>query len=490
MPQALPANPNLEWLKKSARKRLAVLRASNPAARLHQAQLALAKDYGFKSWRALKAHLDALDPVERRRDRVFAAARAGDVEAIRRAIAAGFDPATQDEDGRTIHQIAKDLHHDAIEILIRNVQGGRLDRPEHETEAVQAIATAAQTGDVAALAALLDAHPDLIDALAGRGFAKATALHLAVLRNQHAAIRLLIERGADLNARDFPDNAAPLHFAAVHGDMETIRLLVEAGADVDGKGDDYGIGVLGWATCFKEAREDVAAYLLDHGATLDIWSAIALDRDDAVRAMLAAEPALLASRMTRNQHRRTPLHHAAAKNRPRMVQLLLALGADPNAPDATGATALTTASQEHADAQIISTLRQAGARADLLAAINTSSYEEAEAMLRDDPARIGPDGADTIALHLAVSKKSLPAIGWLLSHGVAVNAKRSIWDCNHTALHMTIESGAIDIARLLLQAGADPNVRDDKYHATALGWAEFFGRPEFAKLIRKHGGVA
>lgn len=54
---------------------------------------------------------------------------------------------------------------------------------------------------------------------------------------------------------------------------------------------------------------------------------------------------------------------------------------------------------------------------------------------------------------------------------------------------MTIESGAVDIARLLLQAGADPNVRDDKYHATALGWAEFFGRPDFAKLIREHGGV-
>ncbi len=37
---------------------------------------------------------------------------------------------------------------------------------------------------------------------------------------------------------------------------------------------------------------------------------------------------------------------------------------------------------------------------------------------------------------------------------------------------MTIESGAIEIARLLLHAGADPNIRDDKYHATALGWAE------------------
>jgi ankyrin repeat protein len=109
-------------------------------------------------------------------------------------------------------------------------------------------------------------------------------------------------------------------------------------------------------------------------------------------------------------------------------------------------------------------------------------------MLRDDPSRIGQDGRDTIALHLAVNNKNLTSIRWLIAHGVAVNAKRLMWDCNHTALHMTVESGAIDIARLLLDAGADPNIRDDKYHATALGWAEFFGRDDFATLIRDRGG--
>ena len=110
-------------------------------------------------------------------------------------------------------------------------------------------------------------------------------------------------------------------------------------------------------------------------------------------------------------------------------------------------------------------------------------------MLRENPDRIGPDGADTIALHLAVSRNNLPALRWLLAHGVAVNAKRMMWDCNHSALHMTIENGAMDIARQLLDAGADPNVRDDKFDATALGWAEHFGRPDFAELIRAKGGV-
>jgi ankyrin repeat protein len=121
--------------------------------------------------------------------------------------------------------------------------------------------------------------------------------------------------------------------------------------------------------------------------------------------------------------------------------------------------------------------------------VNLGRYDDAEAMLRQDPLRIGADGRDTIALHLAVSRKNLAAIRWLLAHGVSVDAKRLMWDCNHTALHMTVENGAIEIARLLLDAGADPQIRDDKYHATALGWAEFFDRNDIAALIRERGGT-
>jgi ankyrin repeat protein len=487
MPQALPANPNLDWLKKTAKQRLVQLRTSEPNARLHEAQLALAHDYGFKSWRALKSHVERITPAFRDRNRVFEAARAGDVEAVRRAFASGFDPATPDSDGRTVHQIAKERGHEAIEVLTSDLQGGKT-RPDDEMQAIQSIMRAAQSGDLDALRAGLDAHPEWIDALGG-GFEKAAALHLAVLRNQHAATRLLIGRGADLNRREFPDNAAPLHFAALHGDMETIRLLVEAGADVDGNGDDHGVGVLGWATCFGDVREEVAAYLLDHGAKLNLWTAIALDRADELRAMVAKDRSLLTARMTRNEHRRTPLHHAVRKNRPRIVELLLELGADPNARDATGATALTTASEVGADPRIVAALSQAGLTPDLLTLVNMGRYGEAEAMLRDDASRIGPDGGDTIALHVAVSKRNVATIRWLLAHGIDVNAKRKMWDLNHAALHMTVESGAIEIARLLLDAGADPNVRDDRHRATALGWAEFFGRDEMAELIREKGGV-
>src|SRR5436190_24371819 len=145
MPQALPANPNLDWLRKAAKQRLSELRANAPDTKLHRAQLAVANNYGFKSWRALKEHVDRVAADSRDRDRVFDAARAGDIEAVRRAFASGFDPGTPDVDGRTIHQIAKERRHEAIELLARDVQGGTA-LAQHEMQALRAIISAAQSG--------------------------------------------------------------------------------------------------------------------------------------------------------------------------------------------------------------------------------------------------------------------------------------------------------------------------------------------------------
>jgi ankyrin repeat protein len=59
MPRFLPARPSLEWLKKTAKDELKQLRARNPAVVLADAQLALAREYGFASWRKLKRHVEA-----------------------------------------------------------------------------------------------------------------------------------------------------------------------------------------------------------------------------------------------------------------------------------------------------------------------------------------------------------------------------------------------------------------------------------------------
>src|SRR2546425_7199278 len=81
MSLSLPEPASLEYLKKLAKERLAALRSRNPGTKLAAAQLAIAREYGFASWRALKAEID-----RRRAPNVaefMRACTAGDVETLR-----------------------------------------------------------------------------------------------------------------------------------------------------------------------------------------------------------------------------------------------------------------------------------------------------------------------------------------------------------------------------------------------------------------------
>src|SRR5262245_65033352 len=59
MSRILPARPNLEYLKNEAKDHLDELRRADPRAQLADAQQALAREYRFTNWPALKAHVDS-----------------------------------------------------------------------------------------------------------------------------------------------------------------------------------------------------------------------------------------------------------------------------------------------------------------------------------------------------------------------------------------------------------------------------------------------
>src|SRR4051812_19089700 len=84
---SLPDSPNLEWLRKAAKHRLTELRESNRDAKLADAQFDVAKQYGFPSWRALKAHVDSLT-ID---GQLFDAARNGDVQKLSKLLDAHPD---------------------------------------------------------------------------------------------------------------------------------------------------------------------------------------------------------------------------------------------------------------------------------------------------------------------------------------------------------------------------------------------------------------
>ena len=93
---------------------------------------------------------------------------------------------------------------------------------------------------------LLANDPSLVHAVKDDRYG-GTGLHLAAHRGHTEAVRLLLERGADPNARDIGDNAYPLHFAAGAGHLEIVRALLDAGGDVHGFGDVHEGDVIGWA---------------------------------------------------------------------------------------------------------------------------------------------------------------------------------------------------------------------------------------------------
>jgi ankyrin repeat protein len=289
----LPERASYEYLKKVAKERLAVLRKANPSTKLAAAQLAVAREYGFSSWRALKAEID-----HRRAPKVAAfmrACTAGDVEALRELL-------TKDS------------------VLARE-----------------------------------------------RVAAGSTGLHLAV--RHPAALRLLIDHGADPNVRDFGDNAGPLHFAAASGSLESVRILLDAGADVRGAGDLHDGDVIGWAA--RKGNEEVINLLLDRGARHHIFSAMALGNRDLVEKLVEENPECLSRRRSHFENRQTPLHAAFAppdglglvSGQPdyAMLELLIELGADLEAKDDKGRTPLAVA-MLRGDREAMRLLRAAGAR--------------------------------------------------------------------------------------------------------------------------------
>ncbi|MGL4237463.1 ankyrin repeat domain-containing protein [Tabrizicola sp.] len=285
MANKLPAQPNLDWLKKTAKDRLAEIRSHDPAARLHHAQSEIAKNYGFKNWPALKAYVDSI-----------------------------------------------------------SVEGQ--------------IVGAAVRGDTSALARLLSEHPTKVKSIVG-GQWNRPLLHLASEGGHLDCIRLLLARGAEVHQRDRLDRATALHWAATEGHVEAVKLLAEAGGDINAD-DEHELGVIGWATCFRTVHRDVAELLLKRGAKPTIFSSIALGRGDLLRSLVGGDPRLLTTRMSRFEHRRTPLHFAVWKNKPEMVELLLQLGANHANKDDRGNTPLNDASAR-TDKRIVDLLVAAGA---------------------------------------------------------------------------------------------------------------------------------
>ena len=369
--------------------------------------------------------------------------------------------------------------------LKRHVQ---LERATEPTEAsVNRVREAAGRGDLALLGALLDADPGLINEPGGPGVR--TALHQAVFGNQEAAVRLLLDRGADPNIRCEGDNATPLHFAAEKQHFPIIRLLIEHGADPIGEGDYHELGVIGWATAWEylQADRELVEYLLAQGARHNIFSAVAMGAVEVIKDLVKQSRSELERRMDLANKRRMPLHLAVVKRQTDALQALLDLGANTESLDEAGFTPLDEAALR-GETAIVQVLLDRGAKVRLPAAIALERNGDVERLLRRNPDSLKPGNRWGNLIVRASEVASGPVIEAVIRAGASVDVRDdpktsvdSTW--GYTPLHAAAFRGNMSAVEVLLKRGASVTVRDEKYHGSPAGWANHAGHTGVRDLI-------
>lgn len=471
----LPENPNLDHLRSQARTLLRQFRAADADAlallrehhprphdplRLADAQLVVARSYGFPTWPALRRHMDVVERFTRSPHTVPPRGAAADELLRLGCVRYGGDSRAD--------------HARAVALLAEHPELSRVS-----------VHTAAATGDEAAARAFL-ARDRGAATRPGGPFGWAPLLYLAYSRiggDGLAVARLLLDHGADPDAGYLWEGTYP--FTALTGafgggedrgnqpphpqGLALARLLLTAGADPNDSQALYNRQF--------EADDAHLRLLIEFG--------LGTDRGGPWHRLLRSYHGTPAQLLD------DQLSVAAWHGRPAWARLALAAGARPDSrgtehPMFQGRTPYEIA-VDRGNLDVAELLRAAGAsvppvdevRAFLAAALagDRVTVERLRAADAAIVARARARRPDAVLAATEVGRAS--AVRLLVELGFDLHAGRRL-----TPLHQAAYDGDAALVALLLELGADPTRRDASFDATPLGWAEHNHQEATAALLR------
>jgi ankyrin repeat protein len=200
-------------------------------------------------------HVNNLDWTAMSEAIVLGNGSADHVDVVRQLIGAGADTSIRDGNGRTTRSLAAARGFDEIVALI--------DDADEIRERGQRLIKAARAGDVDRVEKLLDQHASI----AARNSSGATALVAAAYGNHLRTAELLLEAGADPNAKDETVQSAYLIATSEVGDdPRLLRLTLRHGADVRSLDSWKGTGLIRAA---DRGNDSIVEVLLDTDVEID-----------------------------------------------------------------------------------------------------------------------------------------------------------------------------------------------------------------------------
>jgi uncharacterized protein len=222
---------------------------------------------------------------------------------------------------------------------------------------------AVQSGDLETLRQLLAEHPDLATAYIGDhpdGMSR-TLLHAATdwpghFPNSVASVQVLLEAGADVNARfTGPHTETPLHWTASSDDVEVLDALLDAGADIEATGAVIAGGTpLTDAVAFGQWK--AARRLVERGAHTPLREAAALGLLDRVETYCASVAPPTPEDLTQ------ALWYACHGGQQPVAEYLLDRGADLNWISSWDDLTPLDAASRSESAELVEWLRSQGAK--------------------------------------------------------------------------------------------------------------------------------